>query len=62
MVRKLAAEGANVIFTYVRSEQKAQALAQEIEKLGVKAKAGDFAKSAHQISFQTVHPAFTIRS
>lgn len=39
IVRQLAAEGANVIFTYVNSEEKAQALVDEIKLLGVKAKA-----------------------
>jgi 3-oxoacyl-[acyl-carrier protein] reductase len=39
IVRQLAAEGANVIFTYVHSEQKAQALVEEIKGLGVKAMA-----------------------
>lgn len=39
IVRQLAAEGANVIFTYVNSEEKAQALVEEIKLLGVKAKA-----------------------
>lgn len=39
IVRQLAAEGANVIFTYVNSEEKAHALVDEIKSLGVKAKA-----------------------
>jgi 3-oxoacyl-[acyl-carrier protein] reductase len=39
IVRQLATEGADVIFTYVHSEQKAQALVEEIEKSGVKVKA-----------------------
>ncbi|UFH30609.1 SDR family oxidoreductase [Chryseobacterium sp. C-71] len=39
IVRQLAAEGANVIFTYVNSEEKAQALVEEVKLLGVKAKA-----------------------
>lgn len=37
IVRQLAAEGANVIFTYVNSERKALELVTEIEKLGVMA-------------------------
>ena len=39
IVRRLAAEGANVIFTYVKSEEKAQALVSEVKSYGVKAKA-----------------------
>lgn len=37
IVRSLAKEGANVIFTYVNSVDKAQALVKEIESLGVNA-------------------------
>ncbi|WP_207420209.1 SDR family NAD(P)-dependent oxidoreductase [Desertivirga brevis] len=39
IVKRLAAEGANVIFTYVNSANKAEALVKEIESYGVKAKA-----------------------
>ncbi|GAA5091404.1 SDR family oxidoreductase [Chryseobacterium ginsengisoli] len=39
IVRQLASEGANVIFTYVNSEQKAEDLVREIEALGVKSMA-----------------------
>jgi 3-oxoacyl-[acyl-carrier protein] reductase len=39
IVKKLAAEGANVIFTYVKSAEKAHALVREIEFYGVKVKA-----------------------
>jgi 3-oxoacyl-[acyl-carrier protein] reductase len=39
IVKRLAAEGANVIFTYVNAAEKAQALVSEIESYGVKAKA-----------------------
>jgi 3-oxoacyl-[acyl-carrier protein] reductase len=39
IVKRLAAEGANVIFTYVNAVEKAQALVSEIESYGVKAKA-----------------------
>ena len=39
IVKRLAAEGANVIFTYVKSEEKAQALVSEIKSFGVKVKA-----------------------
>lgn len=38
IVTALAAEGANVVFTYVRSADKAEALAKEVESYGVKAK------------------------
>lgn len=36
IVKRLASDGANVIFTYVNSESKAQELVSEIEHLGVK--------------------------
>ncbi|MFC3159928.1 3-oxoacyl-[acyl-carrier protein] reductase [Chryseobacterium arachidis] len=39
IVRQLALEGANVIFTYVSSRQKAEDLVAEIEALGVKSMA-----------------------
>jgi 3-oxoacyl-[acyl-carrier protein] reductase len=39
IVRQLAAEGADIIFTYIHSEQKAQALVEEIKKSGVQVKA-----------------------
>jgi 3-oxoacyl-[acyl-carrier protein] reductase len=39
IVKRLAAEGANVIFTYVSSAAKAEALAKEIADYGVKVKA-----------------------
>jgi 3-oxoacyl-[acyl-carrier protein] reductase len=39
IVKRLAAEGANVIFTYVNSAEKAEALVKELEGYGVKAKA-----------------------
>lgn len=39
IVRQLALEGANVIFTYVSSKQKAEELVAEIEGLGVKSMA-----------------------
>lgn len=39
IVRQLALEGANVIFTYVSSKQKAEDLVAEIEGLGVKSMA-----------------------
>jgi 3-oxoacyl-[acyl-carrier protein] reductase len=39
IVRQLAAEGANIIFTYVHSEQKSSELVKEIEAMGVKAMA-----------------------
>jgi 3-oxoacyl-[acyl-carrier protein] reductase len=39
IVKRLAAEGANVIFTYVNAAEKAQALVSEVESYGVKAKA-----------------------
>jgi 3-oxoacyl-[acyl-carrier protein] reductase len=39
IVKRLAAEGANVIFTYVNAVEKAQALVNEVESYGVKAKA-----------------------
>lgn len=37
IVRSLAAEGANVVFTYVNSAGKAEELAQEIQALGIQA-------------------------
>jgi 3-oxoacyl-[acyl-carrier protein] reductase len=37
IVRRLAAEGANVIFTYVNSADKAEDLVKEVERFGVKA-------------------------
>jgi 3-oxoacyl-[acyl-carrier protein] reductase len=39
IVKALAAEGANVIFTYVNSVEKAEGLAKELESYGVKARA-----------------------
>lgn len=39
IVKSLAAEGANIIFTYVNSADKAEALVKEVEGYGVKAKA-----------------------
>ena len=39
IVRRLAAEGANIIFTYIKSAEKAQALVSEVESYGIKAKA-----------------------
>lgn len=39
IVRQLALEGANVIFTYVSSKQKAEDLIAEVEALGVKSMA-----------------------
>ncbi|MFP3590391.1 SDR family NAD(P)-dependent oxidoreductase [Chryseobacterium sp. SIMBA_038] len=39
IVRQLALEGANIIFTYVNSKQKAEDLVAEIEALGVKSMA-----------------------
>lgn len=39
IVRQLALEGANVIFTYVNSKHKAEDLVAEIEVLGVKSMA-----------------------
>lgn len=39
IVKRLAAEGANIIFTYVSSAEKAQELVSEVESYGVKAKA-----------------------
>lgn len=39
IVRSLAAQGANIIFTYVNSAEKAEALVKEVEGYGVKAKA-----------------------
>jgi 3-oxoacyl-[acyl-carrier protein] reductase len=39
IVRRLAAEGANIIFTYIKSAEKAQALVSEVERYGIKAKA-----------------------
>lgn len=39
IVRQLATDGANVIFTYVSSDEKALSLVTELEALGVKAKA-----------------------
>ncbi|TDW48112.1 3-oxoacyl-[acyl-carrier protein] reductase [Flavobacterium sp. 270] len=39
IVRELAAQGANVIFTYVSSDEKAAQLVKEIESLGVTVKA-----------------------
>lgn len=39
IVRKFAAEGSNVAFTYVSSEEKARQLEQELSALGIKAKA-----------------------
>lgn len=39
IVRRLAAEGANIIFTYKESVEKAQALVREVERYGIKAKA-----------------------
>jgi len=39
IVRQLAAEGADVIFTYVNSEQRASELVSEIQALGVRAMA-----------------------
>ncbi|MGH2643132.1 MAG: SDR family NAD(P)-dependent oxidoreductase, partial [Chitinophagaceae bacterium] len=36
---KLAAEGANIAFTYVSSEEKAKTLEEKLKALGVKAKA-----------------------
>jgi 3-oxoacyl-[acyl-carrier protein] reductase len=37
IVKRLAAEGANVIFTYINSAEKAQALVKELESSGVRA-------------------------
>lgn len=39
IVKRLAAEGANVVFTYVSSAAKAESLVKEVESYGVKAKA-----------------------
>lgn len=39
IVRSLAAEGANIIFTYINSADKAEALVKELEAFGVCAKA-----------------------
>jgi 3-oxoacyl-[acyl-carrier protein] reductase len=39
IVKQLAMEGANVVFTYVTSPEKAEALVKEVETYGVKAKA-----------------------
>lgn len=39
IVKKFAAEGANVAFTYLSSDEKANALASELSALGVKVKA-----------------------
>ena len=39
IVRALAEQGANVVFTYVNSDEKATELVKEIESLGVKGKA-----------------------
>lgn len=39
IVKQLAAAGANIVFTYVNSTEKAEKLVKELESLGVKAKA-----------------------
>ena len=39
IVRRLASEGANVIFTYIKSEEKAQSLVSEVKSYGVKVEA-----------------------
>ena len=38
IVKQLAKEGANVIFTYVSAEEKAEAVVKEVEVYGVKVK------------------------
>lgn len=55
IVRTLAAKGANVIFTYINSEEKAQAMVEELESSGaralaVKADAGNFEEITAAIS------------
>jgi 3-oxoacyl-[acyl-carrier protein] reductase len=55
IARRLAQEGANVAFTYVSSAAKANALAAEIEKTGVKA----LAIQADSASEQAVRQAVT---
>ena len=39
IVRRLASEGANVVFTYIMSEEKAQSLVSEVKSYGVKVEA-----------------------
>src|SRR5690606_18084477 len=39
IVKKFAEHGSNIAFTYLSSEEKANALVAELEKMGVKAKA-----------------------
>ena len=60
IVKKFAAEGCNIAFTYLSSAEKAQELEAELNKLGVKAKAYKSDASSYSNAEKLITEVITI--